>query len=173
MLKTSFCTKLAGVTNPISIPPSPGGSPKRRWAIMTGALAGIFMTACSGPPADSPVDAVRQQLVGSWLRDYQQEGANVKRLLVLGDDGRFSETARVVDAAGAVANHAHAGEWTYDGTNLKRRYTSFNGKQPSAPTMPYVTYQLRFESKYEFVGTDNVRKREVRYQRVEAGSALF
>lgn len=137
------------------------------------ALAALLLAACNNPPADSPADDVRQLLVGGWLREYAQDGARVRRLLVLGDDGRFRETARVVDVAGVVTDHSHAGDWTFDGTNLKRRYTSFNGKQPSAPTLPYVTYQLRFESKYAFVGTDNVRRREVRYQRVEEGAALF
>jgi len=136
------------------------------------ALAALLLAACNNPPADSPADDVRQLLVGGWLREYAQDGARVRRLLVLSDDGRFRETARVVDAAGVVTDHSHAGDWTFDGTNLKRRYTSFDGKQPSAPTLPYVTYQLRFESKHAFVGTDNVRRREVRYQRVEEGAAL-
>ena len=132
----------------------------------------FFLVACTDPPADSPVEAVQQQLVGSWLREYTQEGARVRRLLVLGEDGLFTETARMVDATGAVTDYAHAGQWTFDGTNLKRRYTSFNGKQPAAPTLPYVTYQLKFESKYEFIGTDNIRKREVRYSRVAPGTAM-
>lgn len=137
------------------------------------ALAGLLLlTACGGPPDDSPVAEVQQLLVGNWLREYEQEGAHVRRLLVLEPDGHFSETARVVDARGAVTEHVHAGTWTYDGTNLKRHYTSFDGRQPSAPTLPYATFQLRFESNYEFVGTDNVRRREVRYQRVEEGAAL-
>jgi hypothetical protein len=145
---------------------------QRRAALAT-TLTGLVLAGCNNPPPDSPLDAIQQQLVGSWLREYTQEGAQVRRLLVLGEDGRFAETARVVDAAGAVTEHAHAGQWTFDGTNLKRRYTSFDGKQPSAPTLPYVTYQLKFESRYEFVGTDNVRKREVRYSRVGQGTALF
>jgi hypothetical protein len=140
-------------------------------------LAGFLLPACTGAPSDSPADsrteAVQQQLVGSWLREYSQEGAQVRRLLVLGDDGRFTETARVVDAGGAVTEHAHEGQWTFDGTNLKRRYTNFDGKQPSAPVLPYVTFQLKFESKHEFVGIDNVRKREVHYSRVQPGAALF
>jgi hypothetical protein len=150
-----------------------GGSRARGLLALASLLAGFFLAACSSAPADSPLDAVQQQLVGSWLREYRQEGAQVRRLLVLGDDGLFTETARVVNAAGAVTDHAHAGQWTFDGTNLKRRYTSFDGKQPSAPTLPYVTYQLKFESRHEFVGTDNVRKREVRYSRVGQGTALF
>jgi hypothetical protein len=171
--KNSFRAKLAGVmTHRIISRLDQGVLQARRSAVAAVALTGFLLAACSGPPADSPVDAVQHQLVGSWLRQYTQEGARVQRLLVLGEDGLFTETARVVDAAGAVTGHAHAGQWTFDGTNLKRRYTSFDGKQPSAPTLPYVTYQLKFESRYEFVGTDNVRKREVHYSRVAQGTGL-
>lgn len=144
-------------------------APRRRLAVAL-ALAGFLLVACDSPPVDSPDETVRRRLVGSWLREYEQDGARVRRLLVLAPDGHFRETARVVDASGAVTQHAHAGEWTFDGTNLKRRYTSFDGKQPAAPTMPYATFELRFESNREFVGTDNVRKREVRYRRVDEGT---
>jgi hypothetical protein len=153
--------------------PGMGASPARRLAALIAVLAPIFLAACSDPPVDSPADAVQQQLVGSWLREYSHEGARVRRLLVLGEDGRFTETAQAVDASGSVTDFAHAGQWLFDGTNLKRKYTSFNGKQPSAPTLPYVTYQLKFESRHEFIGTDNVRKREVRYSRVGPGTTLF
>lgn len=145
---------------------------RRRRLALAITLAGFLLGACDSAPDDSPQEVVRQRLVGSWLRDYEQDGARVRRLLVLEPDGRFRETARVVEASGTVTQHAHAGEWTYDGTNLKRRYTSFDGKQPTAPTLPYATFALRFESNREFVGTDNVRKREVRYRRVAEDTAL-
>jgi hypothetical protein len=161
------------MTHRIICRPGNGIAELRRFAGLAAMFVSFFLAACSDPPADSPAESVQQQLVGSWLREYSQEGAQVRRLLVLADDGRFTETARVVDAAGNVTDHAHAGQWTFDGTNLKRRYTSFDGKQPSAPTLPYVTYQLKFESRHEFVGTDNVRKREVHYSRVQPGTALF
>jgi hypothetical protein len=134
------------------------------------ALTCTLLTGCDSPVSDSPDEAVRQQLVGSWLRDYEQDGARVRRWLVLRDDGLFRETAHIVQANGSVIELDHAGEWTYDGTNLKRRYTSFDGKPPSRLTSPYATFALRFESRNEFVGTDNVRHREVRYQRVNEGA---
>ncbi len=163
---------VAAMTHPTTPRLNPGVSTTRRRLGAAMALASLVLVACDSPPADSPMEAVQQRLVGSWLRDYEQDGVRVRRLLVLEADGHFSETARVVDAGGAVTRHSHAGEWTFDGTNLKRRYTRFDGKQPSAPTLPYATFQLRFESNREFVGTDNLRKREVRYQRVEPGAAL-
>ena len=43
----------------------------------------------------------------------------------------------------------------FDGTNLKRRYTLIVGRQPSAPTFPYAAFELRFESRNVFIGTEN------------------
>lgn len=66
--------------------------------------------------------------------------------------------------------HAHSGDWLFDGINLKRRYTLIDGRRPSAPTFPYAAFEIRFESRNVFIGTDNIRKRQVRYQRVADGT---
>ena len=138
---------------------------------LIGFLLSLWLSACNNPPIDSPADSVNQLLQGRWLRDYQQDDARVQRVLTLQPDGRFVEEATVFHADGAVTEHAHAGQWVYDGMNLKRKYSSFDGKKPSAPTLPYVTHQIRFESRHEFVGTDNLRRREVRYHRLREGVA--
>ena len=78
---------------------------------------------------------------------------------------------RIADATGAVTEHRHEGFWLYDGSNLKRRYTRMDGEPPAAPVVPYATFAVTFPSKHEFVGTDHVRKRQVRYVRVEQGTA--
>ena len=147
-------------------------SPARRRLALGLPLAGFVLLACDSAPYDASADEVQRRLVGSWLRDYQQDGARVRRMLVLDADGHFTETARVVDAAGAVSEHLHAGQWLFDGVNLKRKYTSVDGRPPSRLTLPYATFALRFESNREFTGRDNLRKREVRYQRVDDGSTL-
>ena len=136
-------------------------------------------------------DDVQQRLVGSWLRDDVEDGARVRRILVLQPGGRFEETsiatkipdvpgaAEAIDAAAVtpptprdpvLARHAHSGDWLFDGTNLKRRYTLIDGRQPSAPAFPYAAFEVRFESRNVFIGTDNIRKRQVRYQRVADGT---
>ena len=147
-------------------------SPRRlglKWVII---LVSCLLLGCNSAPPDSQTADVERLLVGSWLREYELDGAHVRRLLVLDADGLFSETARVINADGAVTEHKHAGKWIFDGTNLKRHYSSFNGKQPRAPTLPYATLALRFESNRAFVGIDHLRKREVRYQRVNPDLAL-
>ncbi len=135
-----------------------------------GILCAAAVGACMGPPADSPADDVRLKLPGTWLREHGEGGVKVRRILVLEPDGQFSEQVRIVDAGGAVTEQSHAGRWTFDGINLKRKYSLMDGKPPSAPTIPFATFALKLASKNEFVGTDNVRRREVRYQRVPAGT---
>ncbi|MFC5523844.1 hypothetical protein [Polaromonas jejuensis] len=132
-------------------------------------LAGV-LAACIGPPDDSRAEDVQLQLMGTWLRDYEENGIRVRRVLVLAQDGHFSEMTKATQYDVIVARHDHAGEWHFDGTNLKRRYTLIDGNQPSAPMFPYVAFELRFESRNEFIGTDNVRQRQVRYQRVADGT---
>lgn len=133
-------------------------------------LAAALLAACEGPPDDSQVEEVQRRLMGTWLRAYEEDGTRVRRILVLEQDGRFSEMSAATQDAAVVAQHNHSGEWHFDGTNLKRRYTRIDGQQPSAPTVPYAAFEIRFESRNEFIGTDNVRKRQVRYLRVPDGT---
>ena len=133
-------------------------------------LVGLAAAGCDAPPHDAPAQDVQERLVGTWLREYADGGVKVRRVLILESDGHFSETSRITQGDVARAEHAHAGDWLFDGTNLKRRYTSVDGKQPSAPTIPFATFEVRFPSRNEFVGFDRVRKLEVVYQRVAEGT---
>ena len=136
------------------------------------ALPVALSGAGCGPPAveaDSP-RAVEERLVGTWLREYAQDGVRIRRVLVLEPGGHFREMSRRSDLAASQADHVHAGEWRFDGVNLKRRYTSVDGRLPAAPAMPYATFELKFRSRNEFTGVDNVRGREVEYARVAEGT---
>lgn len=135
--------------------------------LLASALA--LLAGCDSAPDDSDAAQIRQRLIGTWLRDYEEHGAHIRRVLELDADGHFRESSRVVAQGAEREEHVHAGEWTYDGTNLKRRYTSVDGKPPAAPAMPYATFQIQLDHN-EFVGVDNVRKREVHYERVHDGT---
>jgi hypothetical protein len=134
------------------------------------AAVGAALTACHNPPDDSSAQAVEQRLVGTWLREYEEEGVKVRRVLVLESGGRFIEMSRITELDASATEHSHTGDWLFDGTNLKRRYTSVDGRQPAAPVMPYATFELKFPSRNEFVGIDRVRRREVQYRRVADGT---
>lgn len=129
-------------------------------------LACALLAACDNPPDDGSDEAIRQRLVGSWAREYEEEGVQVQRLLVMEADGNFHEISRAVGAGGKTVERSGEGIWTYDGTNLKRKYTRFDGKQPSAPTVPFATFEITKLSRHEFAGRDNLRRLEVHYRRV-------
>ncbi len=140
-----------------------------------GFLAACDNTATSasvGSPTDSQVQTVQGDLPGSWLREYQERGIRVRRLLMLDADGQFSEQVRITDASGAVTEQTHSGTWLYDATNLKRKYTRMNGQPPSRLNLPFAAFELRFLSKNEFLGLDRVHGNEVRYRRVQPETAL-
>lgn len=121
--------------------------------------------ALSTSPDVASADTV-QQLQGTWQRDAADQGIQARRLLTLRPDGSFLESVHVVDAAGASTDFVHEGTWLFDGTNLKRHYTRMNGRPPSRLNLPFATFEIRFESRNEFLGLDRVHGHEVRYRRV-------
>ena len=108
---------------------------------------------------------MRDQLVGTWLREFEEGGVKVRRVLVLEQSGRFRETARMTDSAGAEKRVMGEGDWLFDGRNFKRRYARVEGGR-----IQFATFELSFPSRYEFVGVDNVHKLKVTYRRVYEGT---
>src|SRR6476661_1211899 len=84
-----------------------------------GAGGGTEVTGATGFVGDPET-----LLPGTWLRETQADGASARHLLALDPDHHFREVVRVVDVDGHAVEYAHAGTWLYDGTNLKRKYTS-------------------------------------------------
>jgi hypothetical protein len=152
----------------------PGARMLERWSVRrlpaALALAASLCCGCDGPPYETMAEQVEDRLVGTWLREYEEGATRVRRVLVLEPTGSFQEAATVSRAGAPAIEHSHEGQWTFDGTNLKRRYTLVDGRRPAAPMVPFATLQLAFPSRHEFVGTDNLRRREVRYRRVADGT---
>src|SRR3954463_533962 len=78
----------------------------------------VSLEGCESPPDDSPERRTEERLVGTWLREYQEDGTRVRRVLVLGPDGHFRELASIRNGDAAI-QHIHSGDWIFDGTNLK------------------------------------------------------
>ena len=133
-------------------------------------LAALAALAAGCDSAPDPDDEVRGRLIGTWLRDYEDNGTRVRRVLVLEPHGHFREMSRSLGPQELGMRHTHEGDWLYDGTNLKRRYTLMDGQTVSAPTMPFAAFQIHFTGSHEFRGVDNVRHRELRYQRAPTGT---
>jgi hypothetical protein len=137
--------------------------------LVTVLLLALLGAGCD-PGADQATAEIQDRLAGTWLRDYEENGTHIRRILVLEPGGHFRETSLSLGPEEAGLKHEHEGEWVYDGTNLKRRYTRMDGKPPSAPTIPFAAFQIEFKTMHEFVGVDNVRHRELRYHRVADGT---
>lgn len=137
------------------------------------AALALLLAGCDGAPPDagSP-EELAQRLHGSWAREQADKGMRSRRILTLRPDGAFRETVRVTDEAGAVTEFRHEGSWFYDGTNLKRKYTLMNGQPPSRLNVPFVTFEIRFESRNDFTGIDHIHHNKVHYRRVPAEAEL-
>jgi hypothetical protein len=134
---------------------------KRR--LLLQALVPISLSACDQAP-DAQSD-MRDQLVGTWLREFEQDGVKVRRVLVLEQSGMFRETARMWDGDGLEKHVMGEGDWLFDGRNFKRRYARVEGGR-----IQFATLEVSFPSHSEFVGVDNVHKRTVTYRRVYEGT---
>ena len=154
-----------------------------RWTLWLlaapGALAlGALLTQCADapPPEDGPQVAfdqseARDLLPGTWLREYTEQGVRVHRVLTLDADGNFREVSSLTEPGGRVTHYVHAGNWLFDGTNLKRRYTSINGDAPSRLAVPFATFAIVFDTRNEFTGVDHIHGRTIHYHRVDDGDA--
>ncbi len=123
-----------------------------------------------GVVASGSAEDLAQRLQGSWRRDSSEDGVRSRHLLVLAADGTFREAVRVTGADGVQTRFVHQGTWLFDGTNLKRKYTSMNGKPPSRLNLPFATFQLAFQGRNEFVGIDHIHGNRIRYERVAPGA---
>ena len=145
----------------------------RRFGFLIAALMLLqALAACDGAPSNAPADAIGERLAGTWLREYEESGVRVRRVLVLDGDGTFREMSSVRPAQldGPPSLSTASGEWVFDGTNLKRHYRLINNKPLSAPNYPFATFEIRFPDRTHFVGLDRVRRIEVTYQRAAEGT---
>ena len=73
-------------------------------------------------------------------------------------------------ASGSGQQWTFAGEWSYDGSNFKRRYLQEKGRKFSGGKMRFSTQPLRSVSSREFVTREGAAGREVAYRRVPEGT---
>lgn len=139
-----------------------------RRKLFLGFFSAVLTASCddsSRKPAD---DDARQRLIGRWLEELSVDGNQIQSILTLGQDGKFLELEKVLEVGGSTKQETHAGEWSFDGINFKRKYTSLNGQPVPNARFGYATYAVKSFEKDKFVGVDNVRAREARFSRTEA-----
>jgi hypothetical protein len=110
-----------------------------------------------------------QKLVGTWLREMEHGGQKARRVLVLGADRKFSEILVVELSEGKHGKSESSGEWSFDGTNLKRRYTHEDGRQLSG-NFNFATFALTSVSDTAFEGRNHAMGEEIAYRKVPEGT---
>lgn len=137
---------------------------------LAGVLAALALVAGCADAESRRIEETRAGLVGTWLRETQAEGARLRRVMVLAPDGKFVERAQRLGHDGREEKLEFAGEWSYDGTNFKRRYLQENGRQFAGGGFRYATYQLTSLTPSGFAARDHVAGGEIAYQRVADGT---
>ena len=130
-------------------------------------LGAISATSCD-VSTPKPTTDIRERLVGTWLSELDEDGGRIRSVVTLNQEGKFREVEKIFEPNGQTKLATHTGEWFFDGTNFKRKYTSSNGQSLSNSQFAYVTYAVKSSTNSEFVGADNVRQKEVRFVRADA-----
>ena len=132
------------------------------------AAVTVILGACDDAQSRKTEEA-RQKLVGTWLREFDAEGVHGRRLLVLGEDGKFSEVLVAQFGDGHIGRSERSGEWFFDGTNLKRRYTHEDGRQLTN-NFAFVTFEITVLTPRDFEGKNHVQGEQISYRRVAPGT---
>lgn len=102
-------------------------------------LAAALAAGCDNAESQR-MEQTRARLAGTWLREVDAEGTKSRRVLVLGADAKFTDRVSVLVAGKQAERAEFAGEWSYDGINLKRRFLQENGRQYAGGGMRYATF---------------------------------
>lgn len=137
-------------------------------AILMAGAASPLLSACKDPTLERSTEARRKALIGLWQREFDADYPTIRQTLNLGADGQFLEIAEDEPAGAEPQREVWSGEWTYDGTNLKRRYLRKNGQLLIGATLHYATFTLISVSPEAFVVDDNFVKHLVSFQRLAA-----
>lgn len=139
-------------------------------SIVCSIAAVVTLLAGCDSAQSARTEDIRGQLVGTWLTEAESGKVKLRRVLSLGTDGRFSERLVATTTGEGVERQEYAGEWSYDGTNFKRRFLQENGRQYSGGKIRYATFPLVSISPSEFVVDDNVQGAKVAFRRVADGT---
>lgn len=138
--------------------------------ILLFALLTLALVAGCSNEESARSDETRATLVGTWLREAESAGMKSRRVVFLGQDGKFADRIHTKAADGQSERLDYTGEWSYDGTNLKRRYLQENGRSFAGGKIRYATQPLVSVSASELVTRDTAEGVELVYRRVAEGT---
>ena len=137
--------------------------------LLSSFLSIALLAGCDNAESQR-IEDTRSRLVGTWLREPDADSVPSRRLLVLGADMKFTERIVATSQGGPGERRELAGEWSYDGTHLKRRYLQENGRQFAGGSMRFATFPLVSVGRTELVVDDKIEGRSVTYRRVPDGT---
>ena len=141
------------------------------WRLVCLVVAMAALLAGCDSAEGARTEGIRGQLVGSWQTEAESGRVKLRRVLSLGPDGKFSDRLVVTTSGEGTQRREYAGEWSYDGTNFKRRFLQENGRQYSGGKIRYATFPLISISPSDFVVDDNVQGAKVTFRRVPEGTS--
>lgn len=128
-----------------------------------------LVAACSDAESVR-VNETQAQLVGTWLLESEAGSVKSRRVLALERNGKFSDRLTVTTSEGNPEKLEYAGEWSFDGMNLKRRFLQENGRQYSGGKIRFATFPLISVSASELVVDDNIQGRKLTFGRAAEGT---
>lgn len=128
-----------------------------------------LLVSCGKSNNPSDIDA-EKKFVGIWSSDVDYDGLKNNIITSLAPDGTFHEVEKIFNENKSVEEVRHAGDWSFDGVNLKRRYTRKNGKPLTNAQFGYITFAVREYQSGSFIGVNNIEQRSVKFTRINAES---
>jgi hypothetical protein len=137
--------------------------------LLCSSLFAALLLGCDNPES-ARIEEVRSKLVGTWLEEAEAGSVRSRRVLTLAADGKFTDRALTISAGSTTNSKEFAGEWSYDGTNFKRRYMQENGRQYAGGSMRFATFALKELKRSELIVYDSIQGRDAIYRRVPDGT---
>jgi hypothetical protein len=135
-------------------------------------VTSIALTVGCNDSSKKSVADVQQRFIGKWLEEFSNEGVQIKNIVTLETGGNFTEVGMSLEPSGVTKEEKRAGEWSFDGVNLKRKYTSLNGRLLTNAQFGYVTHAVKSLKQNEFIGVDNIKTQEIRFSRVSGSDSI-
>ena len=118
------------------------------------SLAAAILVFCDSD-ARRKEEVTKKRLLGTWLWELEQDEARIRQVVVLSADRSFKEYGKISRADGSSRSEENVGEWFFDGTYFKRKYTHLDGKPLSSSRMTFATLRLEPSGDDEIVGVDD------------------
>ncbi|MEJ8850961.1 hypothetical protein [Variovorax rhizosphaerae] len=131
-----------------------------------------FLAACLAacdPSRPAAIANARAQLVGTWLSESDEGGIRTRTVIALAGSGEFDEFEKTDDGKGSIREMQTGGEWSFDGTNLQRKYTRKQRQALPLNHFASTSYAIHWKGADSFFGVDTLWHRTISFSRANNG----